>query len=102
MQHAGVDEAKIIRQANKAGRPVPDAILNKPHVKMGLGLYWRAFEELSSCRQVGMQEGPIPWTAIAWWCQLNEVIGHQRRMVFRHVRQMDIAYLQFKRGKMPK
>lgn len=30
----------------------------------GLELYLNAFWDLNSCRQIGMDVGPIPWTAI--------------------------------------
>lgn len=51
---------------------------------------------------MGMQEGPIPWTAICMWCDENEVTGRQRRMTFHNVRAMDNAYMKFRADKIAK
>ena len=46
------------------GHPVPRKIKNKPELLSGLEFYLRAFNELDSCRQIGMAQGLIPWSAI--------------------------------------
>lgn len=69
--------------------------MNAPSLNQGLALFWRAFEQLTSCRQLGMSAGPIPWTAIRMWCEENTVVGRQRWRVFNHVRAMDNAYLKY-------
>lgn len=62
---------------------------------MGLEFFYQAFRDLNSCRTQGMSEGPIPWTAIEQYCQLNSIEGQQKEDLFHHVREMDDAYLTF-------
>lgn len=78
---------------------VPKQIEQAPQLILGLDLYFDAFAELSSCRSIGMAEGPIPWTAIRAWCDENEVVGEQREKTFRIVRAMDVAYLKWRSKK---
>jgi hypothetical protein len=89
-----VDEAGAIAMYLRRKKVVPEHLLQVPELCLGLELFYRAFMELSSCRQVGMGEGPIPWTAIQSWCTENGVQADQRHRVFHHVRQMDLAYLK--------
>jgi len=95
-----VDEARIIEMAQKQRRKIPASILNKPQLRDGLQMFYRAFMELSSCRQIGMAEGPIPWTAIQLWCNEGCLLGTQRDSVFYHVRRMDLAYMKHQSGKI--
>lgn len=102
LESSGVDEAAVIEACERAGRPIPKKILDSPELALGLGLFYRAFMQLSSCRSIGMDEGPIPWTAIYTWCEENRVLNPQRRRVFNYVRCMDNAYLKYKAAKIPK
>lgn len=102
LNHADVDEAKIIDALVRSGRPIPKDLVDAPSLFQGLSMFYRAFMQLNSCRSSGMGEGPIPWTAILLWCDENEVEGRQRRMVFNHVRSMDNSYLAHRADKMPK
>jgi hypothetical protein len=63
----------------------------------GLSFYTDAFRELSSCRQFGMGEGPIPFIAIAEYSRLYEVGDFEE---FHHViRVMDNRYLKLRESK---
>jgi hypothetical protein len=90
----GSTEEEIIKQAQDSGMPLPKAILNKPELLPGLDLFFDAFMALSSCRYVGMAEGPIPWTAIDRYCTVNEIEGELREELFHHVRSLDGVYLK--------
>jgi hypothetical protein len=90
----GSTEEAIIKQAQDAGMPLPKAILNKPELLPGLDLFLDAFMALSSCRYLGMGEGPIPWTAIDRYCTVNEIEGSLREELFHHVRSLDGVYLK--------
>jgi len=46
------------------GKPVPSEYLRRPRLHPEYQIYWDAFWELSSDRQVGMAIGRIPFTAI--------------------------------------
>lgn len=82
--------------------PLPDRIQNAPDLELGLELYLGAFYDLDSCRTIGWGEGPIPWTAVEQYAQLNEIEGEQRADLHYHVRQLDTAYLQFRASKAGK
>lgn len=52
-----------MEQAVRSGQPIPDKIKNAPEVLPGLEFYYVAFCRLSTERQIGMAEGPIPYYA---------------------------------------
>lgn len=79
--------------------PLPDRIKDAPDLELGLELYLGAFWDLDSCRPLGWAEGPIPWTVIEQYAQLNELEGEQREMLHYHVRQLDNAYLKHRHEK---
>ncbi len=84
----------------REGRQLPPKIRDAPELQLGLELYYGAFMDLSSCRHMGMDEGPIPWIAIHTYCENYELDEDQRESMFYHIRSMDNAYLQFRAGKM--
>lgn len=57
----GKHEERLTRLADK-GQSIP-ALDRKPDI-VGLEWIWEAFWKLSTCRQVGMGVGAIPWVAI--------------------------------------
>ena len=83
--------AQCVRQR----RPLPERIANAPQLQMGLGLFYIAFLDLTSERQVGEAIGAIPWTAIDRWCLANRISGEQREDVFYHVGRLDRAYIDW-------
>lgn len=57
-------------------------------------MYLTAFHELSTCRQVGMAPGMIPWTAIDQWATTHGYDPEQRETLRYVVRKMDEVYLK--------
>ena len=55
--------------------------------------YWNAFMELTTCRQVGMGVGPIPFTAIKEYALLYEISGIRFEVFNRLVRSLDREFL---------
>lgn len=77
----------------KAGHQLPDPWRNIPQVESRLEWYFSAFSELSTCRQIGMGVGPIPWTAIVQYQDrhnLKEELGF-----LELIRDMDLVYISF-------
>jgi hypothetical protein len=68
---------------------------------MGLELYFTAFFDLTSCRSIGMGEGPIPWLAINMYCQANGIVGEQREDVLYQIQQLDQEYLTWRAAQKP-
>lgn len=89
----GPTEQTIIRQCLQVRRELPAKIRDAPELRFGLELYFGAFFDLSSCRGSGMGEGPIPWSAIADYCNAHGFEGDQIDDTFYLVRAMDNAYL---------
>lgn len=79
---------------------MPAFIQNAPQLRLGLELYLDAFLDLSSCRDIGMAEGPIPWSSMADYCRAYELEGEQRDNLFYHVRALDVVYLRHKAAKL--
>ena len=60
----------------------------------GLSVYYEAYWQLHTTRQVGMGVGPIPHTEILWFCKLREYDAETAFATEHHVRAMDNAYLE--------
>lgn len=56
-------------------------------------LYWDAFHELSSERQVGMSLGPIPFSSILNWANYMGFTPSETRALVYVMRQMDGYFL---------
>lgn len=82
----------------RSNQPLPDPIANAPEIPLGLGYFYKAFQELSSERM----EGPIPGSAIRAWCRDEELEGETKDDVMYHVRNLDNALLEFRRKKAEK
>lgn len=52
--------------------------------------YWEAFWELSTDRQAGMSDGPIPWSSIKNYC-----VDSEFAII---IRAMDSVYMSHKSG----
>lgn len=72
-------EIKLLREALEDRDPDdPQAIIDQrtldgiletaPERDYAIDLCVRAWNELDTCRSIGMEAGAIPWTAIAQWC----------------------------------
>lgn len=74
-----------------AGKKVK-ALENRPDLLPGLWMYIRAFMDLQSDRQIGMDAGPIPWTSIVNWCHLNGMYDiNDIETTVRYIRAMEQA-----------
>ena len=45
-------------------------------------LFIRAWHDLGTCRQVGMGVGPIPWTAVMQWAQIEGLDDEAARLLW--------------------
>jgi hypothetical protein len=50
----------------------------------------QAWGDLSTCRQIGMAVGPIPWTAIVAWCDRRGLDPDAAELVTRVIRVLDV------------
>lgn len=79
------EDSKVAAFAKRTGK------LKAPDLAPRLAFVWSAFWELNSCRQAGMQLGPIPWTAIDRWAESEGLADRER---FRRlIRALDIEFV---------
>lgn len=97
----GPVEKIILEQCIRDNLPIPKKLQNSPSLESGMELYYQAFLDLNSCRQVGMGEGPIPWTAIAYYCRFFEMDEETTDDVMYMVRGLDNEYLKIKAENKP-
>lgn len=71
-----------------------DKLPAAPELRMGLELYYGAFWDLSTCRPIGMSEGPISWLSIDAYATARGLDEEQRDDLHHHIRFMDRAYLE--------
>ncbi|UFK26665.1 tail chaperonin [Roseobacter phage RDJL3] len=82
----------------RSNQPLPDPIANAPEIPLGLGFFYKAFQELSSERM----DGPIPGSAIRSYCRDEEITGELADDVKYHIRNLDNALLDYRRKKAEK
>jgi hypothetical protein len=75
----------------RAGLDLPEELASGPEIRLGLQLYWRAFWDLSSCRNA---QGVIPWRDIQYWCEASKLDDETTEEVHYHVKQMDSAFAE--------
>ena len=74
--------------------PLPDTVANKPRLRVGLDIYWRAFWECSTNRDIGMAEGPIPWSVVDRWASRHGIEGEDFDRLVLIIKAMDSVYIE--------
>jgi len=75
----------------------PDFIQDAPELRADLVPFWKAYEELSTCRAyagMGGLPGPIPWTAINEYAIRHRFAGELFDDLVDLVRAVDAAFLK--------
>ncbi len=98
----GSTEREAIKQAAQWGTPVPEVYANAPVLAAGLELYFEGFWQLHSCRSFGMAMGPIPWTSVVQWGNMQELSHDQMDDLECHISEMDGAFLKWASEQKPK
>lgn len=98
----GESEKWVLEQAYRLRMPIPEKFLNAPELTAGLGLFYAAFMDLTSCRALGYGVlGPIDWLTINEYCKANKIKGIQREDTFFFISKMDEVYLKWTNSKRP-
>lgn len=85
----------MLEQCYQGRRPRPQWLQNAPTLLPGLDFYFVAFNELTTCRSIGMGVGPIPWTVIQEFADREGLDGEERACLLYLIRSMDNAYLDW-------
>jgi hypothetical protein len=67
---------------------------NEPPRDYAVGRCISAWNDLSTCRPIGMATGPIPWTAIVAWCEFHQLDRDVAAAVIYVVRSIDLQRAQ--------
>lgn len=78
----------------KQGAALPPAIANAPTLDDGLEIFYAAFLELESTRQIGMAMGPIPRWAITIYCSEYGFDADLRQDMYDLVGLLDRTYME--------
>ncbi len=81
--------------AYRRGQSPPDVFADAPELREDLWPYWRAYDDLSTCRQYAGMAGvplPIPWTAIDRYAGRHRFAGSAFDDLVTIVRAMDEAF----------
>lgn len=97
----GPVEREIIELCYRERRPLPAKIANAPQLLLGLEVFYRAFFDLTTCRQSGMAVGPIPWSQIKLYCDEFDIQDEQRADMFYQIARMDTVYIKHVTPKPP-
>jgi hypothetical protein len=95
----GPVERTIIESCMREGLPLPQRIENAPELAPGLEFYLAAFYELESSRPMGLDVGPIPWTALQDYALSLGLDDEEQDDLKHHVRALDVAYLKHRAKK---
>lgn len=69
---------------------------------MGLEFYYNAFFILNTCREVGMAEGHIPWTAVRIYSNDLGLDDDEFERLLTLVNAMDMEYLKYREKQIKK
>lgn len=77
----------------KSGMSLPQAWQNKPEVESRNEWYMQAFGELSTCRMIGFDTGPIPWSSVMEYARSENIEDTSSFLCI--MRTMDSSYLKY-------
>lgn len=92
-------EKRIIDECNRLGEKIPDRIANRPVIEQYMMFYIDAFFELTTERQIGFVEGPIPLSAIHRYADRLEMNSEERIDFHLFITRLDATYLKYKTRK---
>ena len=58
----------------------------------GLEWIWQAWNDLNSCREIGMDVGPIPWTAVDRYAIRYGLGADEHDLLWHSVKVLDSVY----------
>jgi hypothetical protein len=89
--------------AKRLGDVLPDDFANAPAVAVGCDIYYQAFWDLDSERQVtGMSIGRIPWSKVILYAEVYGFDKRQTKLLVRVIKALDVTYIGHFSKKMEK
>lgn len=87
----------VVAASQERGQPLPDWVIEEPILISGDAFYMKAFSELSTCRQIGMSLGPIPWRDMLLYAQYHCLDSFTIDLFISIIKAMDTFYLDWHR-----
>lgn len=84
-----------VEAAAEKGRELPQWFLEEPVMQGADSFYMRAFWDLSSCRNIGMSTGPIPWNIIVTYGERYGLDEDTLETFIYVMRSMDREFLHW-------
>lgn len=72
-----------------ATRQLTDLLAEQPCFDHRVSLCVQAWQDLGTCRAIGMDVGPIPWTAIVQWCDFHGLDHDASEIMIYVIRMLD-------------
>lgn len=91
MEMSGKEE-NLKKQARRMNQPIPDRILNKPLLGVGLMLYYDAFLQLQNDRN---KIGFIPWSVKVEWADRFDLSEIQTERLIYFTTSLDGCYIKW-------
>jgi hypothetical protein len=86
----------------RLGEPIPERIANAPKLDVYSEFYIRAFNDLSSERNSGFGEGPIPINSIFAYARHYGMNDEEESDLVYFIRVLDKVYLNHQNSKTKK
>jgi hypothetical protein len=83
-------DLETLKKIEAGGFPVPQ-LEQQPSV-LGFVWIWDAFMALQTCRQIGMDVGPIPWTAIRLYAKEFRMSSEDSYVLEEIVTYLDVKW----------
>ena len=75
------------------------AYASEPFFDEQIAFFVRAWNQLGTCRAIGMVAGPIPWTATEQWCTAEALDDDARELVHDVITYLDGLRAESEHGK---
>lgn len=82
------------RTREQMGPEAREIFARQPPQDEAMGVCLSAWDDLSTCRPVGMAEGRIPWTACDRWCERHGLDDAAARLLWAVIKRCDIEELE--------
>ena len=84
------------------GRDFPEWYNKVPLIGLGEDFYLSAYSDLSTCRQVGMGQGPIPWDKIVQYGLFYGLDNENIDFLIKIIGYVDIEFFKRQEDNKPK
>lgn len=81
--------------------PVPKKFQDSPELEIGDELWFGAFWDLNSCRQIGWDLGPISWLVVQEYCRHLGLSTEQTEDMHYYIAELDEVYLGWRKSRQP-